>query len=63
MHPDPARHYRRGLGFYERDFVPPEDGFAGRTWLEFEAVAQRAALALGEATADTLQPAMRSDPE
>ena len=48
MNTDPHMHYRRGVGLYELDFNPPED-FAGQMlWLEFESVAQKAAVYFDE---------------
>jgi beta-galactosidase len=41
MSTDPATHYRRGVGIYELDFVPPSADDGDRVWLEFGAVAQR----------------------
>jgi len=40
MSTDPNWHYRRGMGIYELDFVPPENTKGQRLWLEFEAVSQ-----------------------
>ncbi len=40
MSTDPNWHYRRGIGVYELDFVPPENTVGQQLWLEFEAVSQ-----------------------
>ncbi|MFP4322486.1 MAG: glycoside hydrolase family 2 protein [Anaerolineales bacterium] len=47
MHPDPDRHYRRGVGVYTRTIPAPGSG--QRLWLEIEAAAQKARVFLNDA--------------
>ena len=42
MNTDTDSFYRRGVGIYEREFIPPADVDDRHLWLEFEAVSQRA---------------------
>lgn len=45
---NPARHYRRGTGIYERGLAPPALGEDERLWCQFEAASQRATVYLNE---------------
>jgi beta-galactosidase len=46
MDSDPAGHYRRGIGTYERSIPPLSSAGGERKWVEFEAASQKAAIYL-----------------
>ena len=46
MDTDPARHYRRGVGIYQRDLTLPDLPDGGRRFLQIEAASQKARVEL-----------------
>lgn len=48
MHPDPAQHYRRGVGVYTRTISSLKLAADERLWLEIEAAAQKAYIYLND---------------